>query len=79
MIFDFFSHQINRNSFIDFDIFASIIESYIILYLYGEAHTNHLGTSSKKTFIKEIVRKSDVNWEINLPVLAVVGSQSTGN
>lgn len=28
--------------------------------------------------IKEIVRKSNVNWEINLPIIAVVGSQSTG-
>ena len=28
--------------------------------------------------IKEIVRKSDVSFDIELPMLAVVGSQSTG-
>jgi hypothetical protein len=28
--------------------------------------------------IQEIIRKSDVNLEINLPMITVVGSQSTG-
>ena len=28
--------------------------------------------------IQEIIRKSDVNLEIALPMIAVVGSQSTG-
>lgn len=29
--------------------------------------------------IQEIIRKSDVNLEISLPMIAVVGSQSTGS
>lgn len=29
--------------------------------------------------LQEIIRKSDANLEISLPMIAVVGSQSTGN
>lgn len=28
--------------------------------------------------IQEIIRKSDINIEVSLPMIAVVGSQSTG-
>jgi hypothetical protein len=44
----------------------------------GKVDPYHIRSPGITLFIQEIIRKSDVNWEINLPVIAVVGSQSTG-
>ena len=57
---------------------------YLLHHIYpqilfdGKTHTYHLRSTGLSTHIQEIIRKSDVTFDIELPMIAVVGSQSTG-